>query len=127
MGDDATQCEWCEHPEPPIYREIHDNCFVTLTFVGAMSCGVFVDHEDWLTALAPSTASAQLMIDDYLARMKNKMDNPPTATNDVIPLIRVIDLIMTNSMHVTTHGDNWWRQWAITPTDLIALIEKEIK
>lgn len=67
LGDHATQCEWCETPEVPIYKINNLGDSVLLCWVGPFSDGVRLIHSDKLSVTAPSEASARLILDDYLA------------------------------------------------------------
>jgi hypothetical protein len=69
LGDGATQCEWCECPDPPIYR-IMFGCDddTLLYFVGPIGDdGVQISRGD-VTAIAPSAGLAEAILDDYLKK-----------------------------------------------------------
>lgn len=70
IPDDADRCEWCEHPDPPMYV-IGGDEYVTLTFLGIRSLEAPValymyDHN--VTVFAPSIESAKAIFDDYIAQ-----------------------------------------------------------
>jgi hypothetical protein len=69
LGDYATQCEWCEYPDPPIYRIMFGcNDDTLLYFVGPIGDdGVQISRGD-VTAIAPTAGLAQAILDDYLSK-----------------------------------------------------------
>ena len=72
LGEGATQCEWCQRPEVPIYKIKELGYKVELWFVGIVGQGVEVTYQDWLSAIAPSMESAQIILDDYLEQQRAK-------------------------------------------------------
>jgi hypothetical protein len=70
LGEDATQCEWCENPEPPYYMiRTYGNATI-LTFLDMVGRGVELVHNDWLSVRAPSIPLAQAILDDWLAQQE---------------------------------------------------------
>ena len=67
-GTYPAQCEWCENPETPFYKINVYGETTELRFLGMVGEGVEVRYSDTLTAVAPSEASAQLILDDYIAQ-----------------------------------------------------------
>ena len=67
LGFHATRCEWCETPDPPIYRIMFGcNDDTLLYFVGPIGDdGVQISHGD-VTAIAPSAGLAEAILADYL-------------------------------------------------------------
>jgi hypothetical protein len=70
LGEGATQCEWCEHPEVPIYKINQLGDGVLLCFVGQIGTGIEIQHSDKLRVTAPSQQAAELILNDYLAEVK---------------------------------------------------------
>ena len=68
LGEDATQCEWCENPEPPIYIIRQYGKLTELTFLGMNGRSVELRHDDQLTVYAPYINLAEQIRDDWLAK-----------------------------------------------------------
>ena len=65
LGEDATQCEWCETPEVPIYKINEYGNRVELFCLGMIGGG-FVLVKDDVSVIAPNKTSAELILNDYL-------------------------------------------------------------
>ena len=68
LGEDATQCEWCENPEPPYYIIRQYGDATELTFLDMMGKGVELRHDEKLSVVAPSIPLAQAILDDWLSK-----------------------------------------------------------
>lgn len=67
MGEDATQCIWCEYPETPMYKINDYQDFIELVPLGftAAGKGVKVTRGN-VTAYGWNRETATMIINDYL-------------------------------------------------------------
>lgn len=71
LGEDATQCEWCEYPEVPIYKINEFGEEIHLYFVGMNGIPGVRIKKGLISAIAPSKESARLILEDYLNKEGN--------------------------------------------------------
>lgn len=64
-GSQPTQCEWCEYPDPPMYKINHYGDSIELVFLGLAGDRKRIRRGN-VTAVAPSRESAKAILDDYL-------------------------------------------------------------
>jgi hypothetical protein len=65
-GPDATKCEWCEFPEPPMYVITKMDEIVRLFFVNGGDQNRIRFGNDRVAAYAPSRNAARAIFKDFM-------------------------------------------------------------
>lgn len=66
-GPDALKCEWCEYPEPPMYKIHEVQGFTMLFFIDGGKWNTMRFGNDEVAAYAPSIEAAKAIFEDYMA------------------------------------------------------------
>jgi hypothetical protein len=74
ITEDVTLCEWCEYPETPMYKATKLGNMTILCFLGLGDKGYELEHGVDLRVLAPSIESADLILQDYLAKRTGEQE-----------------------------------------------------
>jgi hypothetical protein len=70
-GPDATKCEWCEFPEPPMYVITKMDGLVRLFFVNGGDQNKICFGNEFVAAYAPSKNAARAIFKDFMEGDRN--------------------------------------------------------